>query len=117
MLAGKPHLIDQLPIIGALGTNSWLRATRINTEVAFTQDDDLGTGYVIFSQGFSDDFFGATVRVYICLFARSIKELVVPVEERELTVSHVLSPTLYACSSNGSDSFSFKTQSCHSEVP
>lgn len=71
VLAGKSHLIDLFPVIGALSTNSWLIATRINTKVAFTQDDHLRTRYIIFSQGFSDNFFRATIRVCICLLSRS----------------------------------------------
>ena len=35
VLAGKPDLIDSFPLVGALSTNSWLTATRINTKVAF----------------------------------------------------------------------------------
>jgi hypothetical protein len=33
------------------------------------------------------------------------------------TVSHVLIPTLYACSSSGRASSSFRTQSCHAGSP
>lgn len=117
VLSGQAYLIDIPSVIGALGPNPWLIATRIDTKVAFAQDNDLGTRYVIFPQGFSDDFFGATIRVYVCLLARAILRLVILVKDKKLTVSHVLSPTLYACSSNGSASFSFKTQSCQSELP
>lgn len=94
-----------------------------DAEIAFGQQRDVLSRYVVFFQCFTNNALTVTVRVEIGLKNHQLGycghdgiELVILPSWR-LTVSQVFMPLLYACSSTGSDCSSSITQASHLEFP